>query len=184
MSSDGTPETDVQLAARLATEAGHMLLALRERMFDDEAEPWQIKDAGDAVSQTFLADELERTRPDDAVLSEEGLEDPRRFDADRVWIVDPLDGTREFSERGRVDWAVHVAFVGSRPLRGRRGLAAGAGDDALPPIHRRCCPTSTASTRGSSRRVPAHRAWPQSWPTPCKLNRWRSGRPGPRPWRS
>jgi 3'(2'), 5'-bisphosphate nucleotidase len=110
MSSDGTPETDVQLATRLATEAGHMLLALRQRMFGDEAEPWQIKDAGDAVSQTFLADELERTRPDDAVLSEEGLEDPRRFDADRVWIVDPLDGTREFSERGRVDWAVHVAL--------------------------------------------------------------------------
>ena len=104
------PESDVQIAARLATEAGHMLVALRERLFADGAEPWQIKDAGDAVSQRFLADELLRVRPDDAVLSEEGLEDPRRFSADRVWIVDPLDGTREFSEQGRVDWAVHVAL--------------------------------------------------------------------------
>jgi 3'(2'), 5'-bisphosphate nucleotidase len=110
MSNAAPPESDVQIAARLATEAGHLLVALRERLFVDGAEPWQIKDAGDAVSQRFLADELLRVRPDDAVLSEEGLEDPRRFSADRVWIVDPLDGTREFSEQGRVDWAVHVAL--------------------------------------------------------------------------
>jgi 3'(2'), 5'-bisphosphate nucleotidase len=110
MSNAAPPESDVQIAARLATEAGHLLVALRERLFADGAEPWQIKDAGDAVSQRFLADELLRVRPDDAVLSEEGLEDPRRFSADRVWIVDPLDGTREFSEQGRVDWAVHVAL--------------------------------------------------------------------------
>jgi 3'(2'), 5'-bisphosphate nucleotidase len=110
MSIEATSETDVQVASRLATEAGHLLVALRERLFGDGAEPWQIKDAGDAVSQRFLADELLRVRPDDAVLSEEGVEDPRRFTADRVWIVDPLDGTREFGEHGRVDWAVHVAL--------------------------------------------------------------------------
>ena len=110
MSAQATPETDAQVATRLATEAGHLLVALRERLFGDGAEPWQIKDAGDAVSQRFLADELARLRPDDAVLSEEGVEDPRRFTADRVWIVDPLDGTREFGEYGRVDWAVHVAL--------------------------------------------------------------------------
>ena len=51
-----------------------------------------------------------KARPEDAVLSEEGLEDPRRFDADRVWIVDPLDGTSEFGEPGRPDWAVHIAL--------------------------------------------------------------------------
>ena len=67
-------------------------------------------DEGDAASQTFLAKELLANRPDDAVLSEEGLEDPRRFDSDRVWIIDPLDGTREYGESGRTDWAVHVAL--------------------------------------------------------------------------
>ena len=77
-------------------------------------------DAGDAASQRFLAEEFALHRPDDAVLSEEGREDPRRFDADRVWIIDPLDGTREFGEPGRIDWAVHVALwraIGSPPAR-------------------------------------------------------------------
>lgn len=103
-------ETDAQLAARLATEAGHLLLALREEMFAAGASIWDVKDAGDALGQKFLSEELAIHRPDDAVLSEEGLEDPRRFTSDRVWIVDPLDGTREFSEQGRHDWAVHVAL--------------------------------------------------------------------------
>jgi len=67
-------------------------------------------DGGDTASQRFLADELARLRPHDAVLSEEGLEDARRFAGGRVWIIDPLDGTREFGERGRHDWAVHVAL--------------------------------------------------------------------------
>src|SRR4029077_8946694 len=61
--------------------------------------------------QKFLAEELGLHRPDDAVLSEEGLEDPRRFTSNRVWIVDPLDGTREVSEPGRHDWAVHGALL-------------------------------------------------------------------------
>jgi 3'(2'), 5'-bisphosphate nucleotidase len=103
-------ETDAQLAARLATEAGHHLLALRAEMFAAGASIWDVKDAGDALAQKFLSEELAIHRPDDAVLSEEGHEDPRRFTSDRVWIVDPLDGTREFSEAGRHDWAVHVAL--------------------------------------------------------------------------
>ncbi len=103
-------ETDVELATRLATAAGEQLVELREKMFADGASQWEIKDAGDAVAQRYLAGELAEFRPDDAVLSEEGREDPRRFDGDRVWIVDPLDGTREFSEQGRSDWAVHVAL--------------------------------------------------------------------------
>src|SRR5450755_3976507 len=57
-----------------------------------------------------LAGELARLRPDDAVLSEEGRDDPARLSASRVWIVDPLDGTREFGDAGRTDWAVHVAL--------------------------------------------------------------------------
>jgi 3'(2'), 5'-bisphosphate nucleotidase len=103
-------ETDVELAVRLAEEAGRRLVDLRMRMFEAGASTWDVKDAGDAVSQQYLAQELAIHRPDDAVLSEEGLEDPRRFETDRVWIIDPLDGTREFSEEGRSDWAVHVAL--------------------------------------------------------------------------
>jgi 3'(2'), 5'-bisphosphate nucleotidase len=55
-------------------------------------------------------DLLATHRPDDAVLSEEGKDDKARLEAKRVWIVDPLDGTREFSEPPREDWAVHVAL--------------------------------------------------------------------------
>ncbi len=103
-------ESDAQLATRLAIEAGQQLVALRRRLFDRGASSWDVKDEGDAAGQRFLAEQLARHRPDDAVLSEEGYEDPRRFDGGRVWIVDPLDGTREYSERGRSDWAVHVAL--------------------------------------------------------------------------
>jgi len=103
-------ESDAQLATRLAVQAGQLLVEVREKLFAEGAAVWDVKDAGDAIAQRFLAGELTAHRPDDAVLSEEGREDPRRFDADRVWIIDPLDGTREFGEAGRTDWAVHVAL--------------------------------------------------------------------------
>jgi 3'(2'), 5'-bisphosphate nucleotidase len=77
-------------------------------------------DEWDRRSQAFLAEELARWRPDDAVLSEESIDDPRRLQSRRVWIIDPLDGTDEFSELGRDDWAVHVA------LWEEGGLVAGA----------------------------------------------------------
>ncbi|MEP7112319.1 MAG: inositol monophosphatase family protein [Ilumatobacteraceae bacterium] len=105
-----TAETDAGLAARLATEAGHLLVALRDELTRAGAPSWQVKDAGDLASHRFLAKALAEARPTDAVLSEEGLEDPRRFDTDRVWIIDPLDGTSEYGEPGRHDWAVHVAL--------------------------------------------------------------------------
>jgi 3'(2'), 5'-bisphosphate nucleotidase len=111
---------DHALAARLATEAGEVLLELRRRVGDAPAERWALRDDGDLSSHRFLADALARERPTDKVLSEEGVEDRTRLDADRVWIVDPLDGTREFGEVPRTDWAVHVALV----VEGR--LAAGA----------------------------------------------------------
>ena len=104
------PESDAQLATRLATEAGRLLVDAREQLFASGASTWDVKDAGDLLAQEFLAKEFATHRPDDAVLSEEGREDPRRFGADRVWIVDPLDGTREYSEPGRIDWAVHIAL--------------------------------------------------------------------------
>jgi 3'(2'), 5'-bisphosphate nucleotidase len=104
-------ESDAEFAVRLAVETGQILVDLRVRLFADGASQWEVKDAGDAAAQAFLARELHTHRPDDAVLSEEeGKTDQRRFDADRVWIIDPLDGTREFSEPDRSDWAVHVAL--------------------------------------------------------------------------
>ncbi len=117
---DGATETDAELANRLAVEAGHRLVELREQLWRQGTHAWDVMDHGDAVSHEFIAAELRAHRPDDAVLDEEGAEDPRRFDADRVWIIDPLDGTREFGEPGRHDWAVHVA------LWDRDRFAAGA----------------------------------------------------------
>lgn len=70
-----------------------------------------LRAAGDRRSQELIADLLQRRFPGDAVLSEEAADDPTRLQARRVWIIDPLDGTREFGEPGRDDWAVHVALV-------------------------------------------------------------------------
>jgi 3'(2'), 5'-bisphosphate nucleotidase len=103
-------ETDGQLAARLATESGALLVGLRDRLASEGAPGWMLKDEGDAAAQHFLAAELAAARPVDAVLSEEGADDPRRYTTDRVWIIDPLDGTREYGEPPRTDWAVHVAL--------------------------------------------------------------------------
>ncbi len=103
--------SDHELAARLATEAGELLLRVREELGSSTAEA--RKAAGDKRSHNFLMEVLTAERPDDEVLSEEGREsqiNPKRLSANRVWIVDPLDGTREFSELGREDWAVHVAI--------------------------------------------------------------------------
>src|ERR1700733_500295 len=97
---------DDRLAADLAAEAGRRLLALRAAGGAAD----ELRRAGDRSSHEFLAAELARQRPGDAVLSEEGADDLARLSADRVWIVDPLDGTREFGEPGRSDWAVHVAL--------------------------------------------------------------------------
>lgn len=99
---------DHQLCRELADAAGEVLLRLRsERAGDDPAD---LKMAGDQGSQDFLAAALAAARPHDSVLSEEAADDLSRRDARRVWIIDPLDGTREFSEVPRVDWAVHVAL--------------------------------------------------------------------------
>ena len=100
------PSDDV-LARDLAASAGERLLTIRASTPDESD---QRRRAGDLGSQEYIAAELARLRPDDAVLSEEAADDLARLKADRVWIVDPLDGTREFGEEGRVDWAVHVAL--------------------------------------------------------------------------
>jgi 3'(2'), 5'-bisphosphate nucleotidase len=97
---------DVALAAGAAQAAADVLLALRAQ--GPTGRP--LGDAGDAAAQRAIIDVLARERPDDVVFSEEATDDRRRLDADRVWIVDPLDGTREYGEPGRHDWAVHVAL--------------------------------------------------------------------------
>src|SRR5215469_3979358 len=103
---------DHVLAAELAEQAGRRLLGLRA----EGGDPDDLRKAGDQLSHDFLAAELAARRPGDAVLSEEGRDDPARLSASRVWIVDPLDGTREFGEAGRTDWAVHVALWESGAL--------------------------------------------------------------------
>ncbi len=105
----GTPPDgadDHALAGWLAEAAGRRLLEVR----GEGLEGRELKDAGDRAAHELLMTLLAEHRPGDAVLSEEGRDDKVRLTRDRVWIVDPLDGTREFSEPPRDDWAVHVAL--------------------------------------------------------------------------
>jgi 3'(2'), 5'-bisphosphate nucleotidase len=115
---------DADLAADLAASAGAVLLELRDRV-GGTVEPKELKDLGDRAAHEHLMARLAEARPFDAVLSEEGADDDARLVAARLWIVDPLDGTREFSERDgdgwRSDFAVHVAL-----WERASGLVAGA----------------------------------------------------------
>lgn len=107
MTSSTAFARDSVAAAEIATAAGALLLSVR----NSGKKGAELKGAGDAASHTFIVGELSRRFPDDAVLSEEGADDSDRLGNRRAWIVDPLDGTREFSEPPRDDWAVHVALV-------------------------------------------------------------------------
>lgn len=98
--------SDHQIAFDLATSAGELLLELRKAGLEGK----ELKDAADREAHVHLMAELARRAPHDGVLSEEGAADPARLSMSRVWIVDPLDGTREYSEPPRDDWAVHVAL--------------------------------------------------------------------------
>ena len=95
--------TDAELAADLAEEAGRLLIAVRDRVGHDF--PPALGDAGDVHANDLLIRRLRAERPGDAVLSEEAHDDLTRLHADRVWIIDPLDGTREYSLPFRQDWA-------------------------------------------------------------------------------
>lgn len=118
---------DTRLAAELAQRAGELLLDLRSR---HEHGP-DLGKRGDKQSNAFLLEQFAVARPDDAVLSEESADRPARLDADRVWIIDPLDGTREYGLPGRADWAVHVALW----ERGREITAAAVALPALDAVH-------------------------------------------------
>jgi len=98
--------SDVRLAALLARQAGDLLLDLRAR----GGTGVELSDRGDAESNALLLRELAAHRPGDAILSEESADTPARLHAERVWIIDPLDGSREYGMPGRSDWAVHVAL--------------------------------------------------------------------------
>lgn len=100
-------ESDVRFAARIATEAGELLVALQK---NGDLEGKALGAEGDRIANAFLCRSLRDLRPEDAVLSEEEKDGKERLSAKRVWIVDPLDGTREYGE-GRNDWAVHVALA-------------------------------------------------------------------------
>ena len=150
---------DHVLARDLAGPGGPRLLELRGQGGDPDV----LRKAGDRLSHEFLVAALAGRRPGDVVLSEEGADNPARLGARRVWIVDPLDGTREFGEPGRTDWAVHVA------LWERAG--DGAGQPLLVPrddLHRappnrqralsRSRPRTRCGPRSSLRPAPARRS--------------------------
>jgi 3'(2'), 5'-bisphosphate nucleotidase len=104
-----TTASDHAAAGALADAAGALLLEIRAGLAD-EASAEAVRHEGDRRSNDLLLSLLRRDFPHDAVLSEEAPDDRRRLESPRVWIVDPLDGTREFSEPPRDDWAVHVAL--------------------------------------------------------------------------
>jgi len=135
-------DDDAALAAKIATTAGRLLLALRDSaLFEGKA----AGKAGDFTANAFILSALAAQRPDDAILSEEEKNDTARCSHSRVWVVDPLDGTREYGE-GRSDWAVHIALaidgvptVGAVALPGL-GLTLDSGNPpplpAAPTAHR------------------------------------------------
>lgn len=124
--TDGAPAgptvDDLGVARHVAMTAGRLLVARRNGL---ATHPKEAGAAADAASHHHIAMTLQALRPADAVLSEEGADDASRLDARRVWIVDPLDGTREYTEGDRTDWAVHVALaVDGEVVCGAVGLPA------------------------------------------------------------
>ncbi|MEZ5744104.1 MAG: 3'(2'),5'-bisphosphate nucleotidase CysQ [Sphingomonadaceae bacterium] len=110
---------DADLAAHLADQAGKILLQVRASgMFEGKA----LGKAGDETANQFLVHALRAQRPDDGLLSEESKDTEERLSKERVWIVDPVDGTREYGEE-RTDWAVHVGMcVNGEPVLGAVAL--------------------------------------------------------------
>ncbi|MBS1837942.1 MAG: 3'(2'),5'-bisphosphate nucleotidase CysQ, partial [Actinobacteria bacterium] len=143
-------DADHRLAGDLAAQAGAVLVELRSRLQAEGVDPSIIGDRGDALAHELIVGRLGVERPGDFVLSEESSDDERsdrsRLGADRVWIVDPLDGTREFRE-GRSDWAVHVALVeDGSPTAGAVALPAFGVLDATDPS----ASTAPTAARGTS----------------------------------
>ena len=109
-------ETDQQLASRVATEAGAMLVELRDDLVAEGIHYWDLQDEGDVAGHRYIMSALTAARPDDVILSEEAADNRKRLSAERVWIIDPIDGTNEFAEHPRHDWAIHIALWESGEL--------------------------------------------------------------------
>jgi 3'(2'), 5'-bisphosphate nucleotidase len=142
MSPPAATDADHQLAADIARETGRLLVDLRHRLAAEGVEGRTLKDEGDRQAHEYIVGRLNSARPDDGLLSEEGVDDQTRLEQRRVWIVDPLDGTREFSEPPRIDWAVHVAMaidgdpvVGAVALPAEELLLSTAAPEELPTAH-------------------------------------------------
>lgn len=105
-----TAPDDHAVAEQLARDAGALLVSLRNDLTAKGFDQRSIKNAGDRESHVWLMERLAELRPEDPVLSEEGRDNSHRLSSSRAWIIDPLDGTREYRE-GRDDWAVHVALA-------------------------------------------------------------------------
>lgn len=118
--------SDAQLSTVLAQHVGVILDEHRKTLVERGTSVWQLKDSGDLLAHHFLMEAFSALRPDDAVLSEEGRDSQARLSSNRVWIIDPLDGTNEYGE-GRADWAVHIALWENDALT--------AGAVALPSIN-------------------------------------------------
>lgn len=147
---------DHALARELAALAGDCLLQLRARRgFADASE---LRDAADLAAHRLLMDELTAHRPDDAVLSEHGSAGAVHDVLARCWIVDPLDGTKEYGEPGREDWAVHVALAEGHDLTAAavalpaRGIVLSTLDPPTPP---RQAPSEVIRIVASRSRQPA-----------------------------
>jgi 3'(2'), 5'-bisphosphate nucleotidase len=143
---------DHELAADIARQAGELLVALRASGVEDATE---LRKRGDLESNERILSLLRAARPDDAILSEESKDDHARLSAARVWIVDPLDGTREFGEAGRTDWAVHVALV-EREAPTTAAVALPARDLVLSTV----APPAVAAATGGKPRVVVSRTRP------------------------
>ena len=137
-------DRDAELAVEVADEAGRALLRIRAA---GAATSELLGRAGDLGANELILERLRDAHPDDSILSEESADDLARLGADRVWIVDPLDGTKEFVVEGRTDWAVHVALWS----RGR-GLTAAA--VSLPALGVAFSTTTTPVTAAGRRGTP------------------------------
>ncbi|MDT4893551.1 MAG: 3(2), 5-bisphosphate nucleotidase [Pseudonocardiales bacterium] len=142
MTAGNAAQSDARLAAALAEQAGALLLRLRAGGPSARLVGKELGARGDRESNELLLRELAAARPDDAVLSEESTDDAARLQADRVWIIDPLDGTREYGMPDRDDWAVHVALW----QRGRGIGAAAVAQPALGAVYASDSVTASPAT--------------------------------------
>lgn len=146
--TDDAQLDDARLAAEIASAAGELLLTVRA-IDGDTLIGRELGRRGDHAANTYILDRLAAARPGDAVLSEESADDPARVDADRVWIIDPLDGSQEYGMPGHVDWAVHVAL-----WQAGKGLIAGAvAQPAIGVVHGTADGAPVAHPRGGRPRI-------------------------------